>query len=85
MNKAMILLHFLDANFCYANRKMAETWRETISKFFKWRQLRAEFLKPVFHSCISPPLAKNYDNKIIFLGSFAAGESCEAPPVAENF
>ena len=33
----------------------------------------------------SQPLAKNYNNKIIFLGSFAAGESCVAPPVAENF
>ena len=41
--------------------------------------------KAVFHSCISPPLAKNYDNKIIFLGSLAAEKSCAAPPIAENF
>ena len=47
-----------------------------------WQQVS---FKAVFHSCISPPLAKNYDNKIIFLGSFAAGETCAAPPVAENF
>ena len=42
-------------------------------------------IKAVFHSCVSPPLAKNYDNKIIFLLSFAAGETCAVPPVAENF
>ena len=33
-------------------------------------------VKAVFHSCIWLPLAKDYDNKIIILGSFAAGETC---------
>ena len=33
-------------------------------------------LMAVFHSCVSPPVATNYDSKIIFIGSFAAGESC---------
>ena len=42
-------------------------------------------VKAVFHSCISPPLAKNYDNKIIFSNLFAAGESCAAPSVAEKW
>ena len=40
--------------------------------------------KAVFHFCISPSLAKNYDNKTIFLGSFAFGESSAAPRVDEN-
>ena len=38
----------------------------------------------VFHSSNSPPLQKNYVNKIIFTGAFAAGKTCAAPPVAEN-
>ena len=38
----------------------------------------------VFHSIISPPLAKNCDNKIIFLHSIAAEEICSADTVA-NF
>ena len=40
-------------------------------------------IKATFHSFTL--LAKNYDNKINFLGSFSAGETCAAPPVAENF
>ena len=31
-------------------------------------------VKPVFHSVISPPPAKNYDSKIIFSHSFVAKE-----------
>jgi hypothetical protein len=40
------------------------------------------FLKPVFHSRISPPLAKNFDEEIIFLHSFAAEEICSPATVA---
>ena len=39
-------------------------------------------LKPVFHSHISPPLAKNFDKEIIFLHSFAAEEICSPATVA---
>jgi hypothetical protein len=39
-------------------------------------------IKPVFHSHISPPLAKNFDKEIIFLHSFAAEEICSPATVA---
>jgi hypothetical protein len=38
-------------------------------------------LKPVFHSRISPPLAKNFDKEIIFLHSFAAEQICSPATV----
>ncbi len=41
--------------------------------------------KPVFHSRISPPLAKNFDIEIIFLHSCVAEEICSVGPVVENF
>ena len=40
--------------------------------------------KPVFHSFISLPPAKNYDSKIIFLCPFAAKEISSGPPIVEN-
>jgi hypothetical protein len=36
----------------------------------------------IFHSVISPPLAKNFDKEIIFLHSFAAEEICSPATVA---
>jgi hypothetical protein len=39
-------------------------------------------IKPVFHSHISPPLAKHFDKEIIFLHSFAAEEICSPATVA---
>ncbi len=42
-------------------------------------------VKPVFHSRISPPLAKNFDIEIIFLPSCVAEEICSAGLVVENF
>ena len=44
--------------------------------------LVAPRVKPVFHSRISPPLAKNFDKEIIFLHSFAAEEICSPATVA---
>ena len=41
-------------------------------------------IKPVFHSFISLPPAKNYDSKIIFLCPFAAKEISSGPPIVEN-
>ena len=41
-------------------------------------------IKPVFHSFISLPRAKNYDSKIIFLCPFAAKEISSGPPIVEN-
>jgi hypothetical protein len=46
------------------------------------REIQNPRLKPVFHSRISPPLAKNFDKEIIFLHSFAAEEICSPATVA---
>jgi hypothetical protein len=51
-------------------------WIEFCDKF------SYESLKPVFHSRISPPLAKNFDKEIISLHSFAAEEICSPATVA---
>ena len=49
------------------------------------KNCRREFpFKPVFHSFISLPLAKNYDSKTIFLCPFAAKEISSGPPIVEN-
>ena len=49
-----------------------------------WDQEAEMSLKPVFHSFISLPAAKNYDSKIIFLCPFAAKEISYGPPIVEN-
>ena len=42
-------------------------------------------LKPVFHSIISLPPARNYDSKITISHSLAAKGTSSGPPVVENF
>jgi hypothetical protein len=37
---------------------------------------------PIFHSVISPPLAKHFDKEIFFLHLFAAEEICSPATVA---
>ena len=60
---------------------------EGLSSLVKLNILKASLvttLKPVFHSFISLPPAKNYDSKIIFLCPFAAKEISSGPPIVEN-
>ena len=49
-----------------------------------YKSLTLQLLKPVFHSSISPPLAKNFRQINLFFYSFAAGEIFPAIPVVEN-
>jgi hypothetical protein len=56
--------------------------KKITTKWIALSGLRKTGLKPVFHSRISPPLAKNFDKEIIFLHSFAAEEICSPATVA---
>ena len=55
-----------------------------IFPFISFRLSVAGRVKPVFHSFISLPPAKNYDSKIIFLCPFAAKEISSGSPIVEN-